>query len=74
MLLISSFLDCTPGYMGEGCKQKCRYPNYGIGCQSGCSCIESSCDHILGCNISESKRKINVLDLVMWYIPLKSLP
>ncbi|XP_052711376.1 scavenger receptor class F member 1-like [Crassostrea angulata] len=45
--------SCPIGYMGNDCKQQCRFPNYGKECQSFCKCTSDFCDHIDGCNISE---------------------
>lgn len=43
------FKDCTTGFHGPTCGQTCRYPSYGIKCQSKCSCEEQQCSHITGC-------------------------
>lgn len=48
------FLVCKQGYNGPNCAFHCRYPSYGMDCQSECYCEESECNHIAGCNnISE---------------------
>nr|XP_034333256.1 uncharacterized protein LOC117691369 isoform X1 [Crassostrea gigas] len=41
---------CSTGYVGHDCNMPCRYPNYGIDCQSGCVCPREQCDHIIGCS------------------------
>ena len=41
--------ECKDGYMGINCSIKCRYPNYGKGCQSLCKCLEEDCDASIGC-------------------------
>ncbi|XP_061168271.1 multiple epidermal growth factor-like domains protein 10 [Saccostrea echinata] len=44
-------LDCSDGYFGINCERKCRYPNYGAGCQEPCRCMEEMCNHISGCQV-----------------------
>ncbi|XP_052708407.1 uncharacterized protein LOC128183467 [Crassostrea angulata] len=45
----SSCKVCKQGYNGPNCAFHCRYPNYGMGCQTKCNCEESECNHIAGC-------------------------
>lgn len=40
---------CTPGCIGPNCTVICRYPGYGVRCQSECTCVEEQCDPITGC-------------------------
>lgn len=40
---------CKQGYNGPNCAFHCRYPSYGMGCQSECKCEESECNPIAGC-------------------------
>ena len=50
------FVDgCRSGFFGHRCINKCKYPNYGKGCQSNCGCLEENCNFINGCYIPESK-------------------
>lgn len=51
-LLISSLLfntDCPPGYLGQNCSERCRYPSHGMECQKSCDCEEKFCDIATGC-------------------------
>lgn len=48
-MFLISFLDCPSGYLGPFCSDRCRYPNYGIECQSECLCEEQHCNHVTGC-------------------------
>lgn len=42
-------LECSIGYHGKDCTQKCIYPFYGEGCQSICACLENECHFSRGC-------------------------
>ena len=42
-------LECFPEYYGITCGDECRFPNYGLHCQSKCNCIEVQCHRISGC-------------------------
>ncbi|XP_022290727.2 uncharacterized protein LOC111102346 [Crassostrea virginica] len=42
--------ECYPGFYGTSCLNPCRYPNYGVGCQSFCDCSENICSNIFGCS------------------------
>lgn len=48
--LCFSYSGCETGYFGHDCNIPCRYPSYGIDCQSGCVCPREQCDHIIGCS------------------------
>lgn len=48
-MFLISFLDCPSGYLGPFCRDRCRYPNYGIECQYECLCEEQYCNHVTGC-------------------------
>nr|XP_022291039.1 platelet endothelial aggregation receptor 1-like [Crassostrea virginica] len=41
--------ECIPGYFGPNCTLPCRFPNYGLLCQSACACNETDCNHRTGC-------------------------
>lgn len=62
-MFLISFVDCPSGYYGPFCSEKCRYPNYGIKCQSECLCEEQHCNHITGCltQSNEIARVISIL-------------
>ena len=47
---------CRSGYFGHRCMNKCKYPNYGKGCQSNCGCLEENCNFINGCYVPESNK------------------
>lgn len=51
---------CPNGYMymGNECKQKCRYQNYDKECKILCICNSDFCDHINGCDFSKIFLKI----------------
>ncbi|XP_061195769.1 multiple epidermal growth factor-like domains protein 11 [Saccostrea echinata] len=38
-----------PGYMGENCSLRCRYPGFGKDCQEECFCKIDYCDYRSGC-------------------------
>ncbi|XP_052711452.1 uncharacterized protein LOC128185821 [Crassostrea angulata] len=40
---------CIRGCIGPKCTVTCRYPSYGVRCQSKCECVEEQCDPIKGC-------------------------
>lgn len=42
-------IECKKGYFGPGCIYPCRFPNYGVNCQSKCECEQQQCDHTTGC-------------------------
>nr|XP_022294287.1 cell death abnormality protein 1-like [Crassostrea virginica]XP_022294288.1 cell death abnormality protein 1-like [Crassostrea virginica] len=41
---------CPSGYTGTKCEIPCRYPAFGVKCQSECKCKAKLCNHIRGCN------------------------
>lgn len=43
------YSGCSPGYFGINCTLPCRYPSYGIDCQSECECNKTQCDNTIGC-------------------------
>ena len=47
--IVLFFTGCDSGYIGRLCDIKCRFPNYGLRCQSECKCFEKDCHHIHGC-------------------------
>ncbi|XP_061195998.1 cell death abnormality protein 1-like [Saccostrea echinata] len=50
---------CLTGYQGDNCDIKCRYPNYGDGCQSICLCEKEHCYHDTGCKGSDERTTNN---------------
>lgn len=44
---ILQFVECTVGYTGVNCSQKCVLPTYGVLCSRICNC--SYCHHGMGC-------------------------
>lgn len=41
--------NCSVGFMGKYCKEMCRFPKYGYGCQQNCLCPQSYCHFEEGC-------------------------
>nr|XP_022294821.1 uncharacterized protein LOC111104937 [Crassostrea virginica] len=46
---------CPIGFTGSACEIKCRFPAYGTLCQSACNCTKDQCDHISGCDATNTK-------------------
>lgn len=40
---------CSVGFFGSSCDRPCRYPSFGLHCQSKCSCSNETCNHVKGC-------------------------
>lgn len=61
---------CLSGYYGPNCTFPCRFPNYGLECQSECDCDEQQCNHISGCRSSNilSEKKV-ASNASIWYQP-----
>ena len=53
-------LGCGHVFFGLECRDQCRYPNYGVQCQSLSACESQLCNHISGCNFSTGKSVYNV--------------
>ncbi|XP_078310494.1 uncharacterized protein LOC111105601, partial [Crassostrea virginica] len=51
-------MGCEVGFMGPNCSLPCRYPSYGINCQSKCICSERLCNISTGC-IKQRNDEIN---------------
>ncbi|XP_022292579.2 uncharacterized protein LOC111103531 isoform X1 [Crassostrea virginica] len=46
---------CPIGFTGSDCEIKCRFPAYGVLCQSACNCTKDQCNHISGCDATKTK-------------------
>lgn len=40
---------CSPGFHGDRCENKCRYPTFGLRCERKCDCRQQLCHFINGC-------------------------
>ena len=49
-LIAFIYLACPIGLTGSACEIKCRFPAYGVLCQSACNCTKDQCNHISGCD------------------------
>ncbi|XP_062570355.1 uncharacterized protein LOC134232420 [Saccostrea cucullata] len=47
-------IQCKPGFYGEKCEEKCRFPNFGLECQGECLCTAEFCNATVGCIIPNS--------------------
>lgn len=53
--------ECKKGYFGPSCTRPCRFPNYGVDCQSKCECEQQQCDHTTGCKNIQTRVTAEVL-------------
>ncbi|XP_078341640.1 uncharacterized protein LOC111108070 isoform X2 [Crassostrea virginica] len=44
---------CPAGYYGVNCSFPCPPTTYGSNCAEQCSCSNTSCHHVYGCNVTE---------------------
>ncbi|XP_061177504.1 multiple epidermal growth factor-like domains protein 10 [Saccostrea echinata] len=51
--------NCSTGYFGLNCTDKCLYPSFGDNCQQHCSCDNTSCHFAKGC--PQTTEKIDTL-------------
>uniref|UniRef100_A0A8W8JBC5 Uncharacterized protein n=1 Tax=Magallana gigas TaxID=29159 RepID=A0A8W8JBC5_MAGGI len=50
IMTLKTTAACSVGFFGSSCEKPCRYPSFGLHCQSECICSEEKCDHVVGCN------------------------
>lgn len=49
------YMGCSPGFDGLRCKNKCRYPTFGLRCERKCDCRQQMCHFINGCPLPGDK-------------------
>lgn len=55
---IDGSCQCSLGYQGENCDNKCKEKTFGFKCKMECNCNNTSCDHITGiCPNNESPKR-----------------
>lgn len=47
--ILHFFVECSIGFYGKGCLQKCIYPFFGEDCQYVCHCPKDDCHFSHGC-------------------------
>ena len=46
-------MNCSAGYIGSHCENRCSFPSFGYGCQQVCLCSRKQCHFTTGCQFKQ---------------------